>query len=81
MPGVKREQIEKAKQVDLLAYLRAYESGNLNPHGQNGYALRDHDSFIVSADKGAMPVIIRELDDDSTARRYCRANGHGLTAL
>ena len=48
MPGVSRDQIEQAKQIDILAYLREYEPDNLKPHGRNGYALKNHDSFIIS---------------------------------
>ena len=50
MPWVTEEQIEKAKQVDLLEYLLENECGNLKKTG-NEYRLRDHDSLTVSNGK------------------------------
>ena len=51
MPRVTSDQIDLAKQVDLLEYLRRYEPENLKPVGPNNYSLRDHDSFILSNHK------------------------------
>jgi len=51
MPGVTKEQIDLAKQIELLEYLQRYEPQNLKRVGLNSYALRDHDSFIISNNK------------------------------
>lgn len=50
MPGVSTEQIEVAKQVDILDYLMRREPNNLKKVG-NRYILRDHDSFVISNGK------------------------------
>jgi len=47
MPGVSKEQINRAKEVDILDYLRTYEPCNLKRIG-NAYYLKDHDSFEIS---------------------------------
>lgn len=41
-------QIEKARSIDLLSYLQAYEPGNLKRLSANSYCLRDHDSLKIS---------------------------------
>ena len=51
MPGVSREQIEKAKQIDILDYLQRYEPHNLKPQRHGRYTLRDHDSFVINNGK------------------------------
>jgi len=50
MPSVSDEQIQRAKDVDLLAYLRIYEPQSLRKSkGGNGeYYLADHDSLKIS---------------------------------
>lgn len=45
------EQIEAAKQVDILDYLQCHEPGNLKREGANRYTLRDHDSLVISNGK------------------------------
>jgi len=47
MPGVSREQIERAKQVDILDYILAHEPDNIKRIG-NAHYLKDHDSFTIS---------------------------------
>lgn len=47
MLPVSREQIDRAKQIDLLDYLKAYEPDNIKRIG-NAYYLKDHDSFEIS---------------------------------
>ena len=42
------EQIEKAKQIDLLTYLQTYEPNNLQKLGTGTYCTRDHDSLKIS---------------------------------
>lgn len=42
-------QIEKARTIDLLTYLRAYEPENLKQLSSNSYCLRDHDSLKISS--------------------------------
>jgi len=45
--NVTKEQIEQAKQVDLLSYLQSYEPTNLVRKGSD-YCTREHDSLIIS---------------------------------
>ena len=47
MPGVTREQIERAKQVNILDYILKHEPDNVKRIG-NSYYLKDHDSFTIS---------------------------------
>ncbi|GHU47224.1 topoisomerase [Clostridia bacterium] len=50
MNNVTSEQIEQARQIDLLDYLLANEGDNIRKVG-NEYRLRDHDSLAVSNGK------------------------------
>lgn len=43
-----QEQIEKAKRVDLLTYLRTYEPDNLRKLGTGTYCTKEHDSLKIS---------------------------------
>lgn len=45
---ITKEQIEKAKEMDLLTYLQIYEPNNLRHLGQGTYCTRDHDSLKIS---------------------------------
>jgi len=47
MPGVTREQIDRAKQVDILDYILRHEPNNVKRIGNSHY-LKDHDSFRIS---------------------------------
>lgn len=47
MSGVSAEQVEQARQVNLLSYLQAYEPQNLCRAGSE-YHLADHDSLKIS---------------------------------
>lgn len=51
MPGVSKEQIEQAREIDLLSYLRAYEPGELKPDGPNRYTTATHGSLVISNGK------------------------------
>jgi len=48
MSGVSKEQIEKAKEWDLLTYLQAYEPHELKRSGPNEYCTVTHDSLKIS---------------------------------
>lgn len=50
MPGVTREQIDRAKQWDLLSYLQAYEPGELTKKRPTDkeYRTKTHDSLVIS---------------------------------
>jgi 5S rRNA maturation endonuclease (ribonuclease M5) len=48
MPGVSREQIERAKKTDLLTYLQRHEPDAIKKSGADEYALREHDSLKIS---------------------------------
>ena len=45
------EQIEKAKQMDLLTYLQSYEPGNLKKISHDTWCTKEHDSLIISNGK------------------------------
>ncbi|WP_089612030.1 DUF3991 and TOPRIM domain-containing protein [Dehalobacterium formicoaceticum] len=51
MPYVAPEQIERAKQMDLLTYLQHYEPQELVPFSGNVYTTRSHDSLKISNGK------------------------------
>lgn len=51
MPGVTKEQIEKAKKWDLLSYLQTYEPNELKRCGPREYCTRTHDSLKISNGK------------------------------
>lgn len=51
MPYVSPEQIEHAKQMDLLTYLQIYEPHELVHFSGNVYATRTHDSLKISNGK------------------------------
>ena len=51
MPGVTREQIDRAKQWDLLSYLQAYEPGELKKTGPREFCTVTHDSLKISNGK------------------------------
>ena len=51
MPGVTKEQIEKAKEWDLLSYLETYEPHELKRCGPHEYCTRTHDSLKISNGK------------------------------
>jgi hypothetical protein len=48
MPYVTPEQIERAKQMDLLTYLQYYEPHELVHFSGNVYTTRTHDSLKIS---------------------------------
>ena len=50
MPGVTREQIDRAKEWDLLSYLQTYEPGELTKKRPTDkeYRTKTHDSLVIS---------------------------------
>ena len=48
MSGVSKEQIERAKEWDLLTYLQVYEPQELKQCGPNEYCTVTHDSLKIS---------------------------------
>ena len=48
MPGVNAEQIARARSVDLLTYLQAYEPQELLRSGPNVYRTVSHSSLVIS---------------------------------
>ncbi|WP_147539359.1 DUF3991 and toprim domain-containing protein [Anaerotruncus rubiinfantis] len=51
MPYVSKEQIARAKQLDLLAYLQQHEPQELVRAGPHEYRTRSHDSLVISNGK------------------------------
>ena len=47
MPYATKSQIERARQPDLLTFLRRYKPDELIPTGPNAYKLRSHDSLKI----------------------------------
>lgn len=52
MPWIEKEQLAKAKSVDLYSYLTVAEPQNIKRCGQDEYCLKDHDSLKVSVSSG-----------------------------
>jgi hypothetical protein len=50
MGYVSKEQIERARQVDVLDYIFSHEQGNVRRVG-NGYRLKDHESISITSGK------------------------------
>ncbi len=50
MPGVTKEQVQKARDSDLFSYLQIYEPGVLKRDGPN-YRHREHDSLVYVTDR------------------------------
>lgn len=48
MAGVSKEQIEQARRLDLLTYLRAYEPGELIKSGSHEFRTKTHHSLVIS---------------------------------
>lgn len=51
MPGVSKEEIAKAKEIDLLSYLQTYEPGALKKSAANEYCYTNHNSLKISNGK------------------------------
>ena len=51
IPSVTKEQIEKAKEWDLLSYLQTYEPQELKRCGPHEYCTQTHDSLKISNGK------------------------------
>ena len=51
MPYATKSQIERARQPDLLTFLRRYKPDELIPTGPGAYKLRSHDSLKISNGK------------------------------
>ena len=51
MPGVTKEQIERAKEWDLLSYLQTYEPHEVKRCGGTEYRTVTHDSLKISNGK------------------------------
>ena len=51
MPGVSKEQIEKAKKIDLLAFLKTYRPDELVQINKDTFSIKAHDSLKISNGK------------------------------
>jgi hypothetical protein len=51
MPGVTQEQLERAREIDLLSYLQTHEPHELIRQGSNRYITATHDSLVISNGK------------------------------
>lgn len=51
MSGVSKEQVAKAREIDLLSYLQSCEPGELKPDGPGRYTTISHDSLVISRGK------------------------------
>ncbi len=87
MPGVSQAQIEQARSVDLLTYMRTYEPQELVRKGQHEFCTCTHDSLRISDNgkwnwcshgfggKSALDYLIRGqgMDFVSAVRLLCEA--------
>ena len=48
MPGISDEQIQQARDVDLISYLRSYEPQSFRKCGADEYCMKEHDSLKIS---------------------------------
>jgi hypothetical protein len=51
MPGVSKEQLERAREIDLLSYLQAHEPHELIRQGPGRYVTATHNSLVISNGK------------------------------
>ena len=51
MPKISDEQLEQARNIDLLTYLQTYEPLSVRRSGANEHCLVEHDSFKLSNGK------------------------------
>lgn len=51
MPYIPPEVVERAREMDLLTYLKSYEPQKLVHFGGNTYCTREHDSLKISNGK------------------------------
>ena len=51
MPFIPPEQLARAREMDLLTYLRTYEPQELVRFGSDTYCTREHDSLKISNGK------------------------------
>lgn len=51
MPGVSEEQVKRARELDLLSYLQAYNPQELKPDGPGRYTTASHGSLVISNGK------------------------------
>ena len=86
---VSREQIEQARQLDLLSYLQQYEPGELVKVSTGVYSTHSHDSLKISNGKwfrwsrgyGGVSALdylikVREMDFVSAVRYLCGKAGY-----
>lgn len=86
---VSREQIEQARQLDLLSYLQQYEPGELVKVSTGVYSTHSHDSLKISNGKwfrwsrgyGGVAALdylikVREMDFVSAVRYLCGKAGY-----
>ena len=63
MQLISKEDIEKAREMDLLSYLTYYEPDNLRHVSGNVYSTNEHDSLITSRFKNKiLPFFRGEID-------------------
>ena len=51
MPGVSKEQVARAREIDALDYLRTHEPSAIRRSAPNEYCLVEHDSLKLSNGK------------------------------
>ncbi|MEA5058958.1 MAG: DUF3991 and toprim domain-containing protein [Candidatus Pelethousia sp.] len=92
MPGVSKEQIERAKEIDLLSYLQQYEPQELKRTGPHEYCTVTHDSLKISngkwhwfsrgiGGKTALDYLIKVRDMDFVEAVSLLCNGRAAPAV
>ena len=87
MPYIPPEVVARAREMDLLTYLRTYEPQELVHFGGSTYCTREHDSLKISNGKwcwfsrgiggySALDYLIKVKEIFSGERQTCRKNRH-----
>ena len=78
MSFVPPEEIAKARQMDLLTYLRNYEPGELVRVANGTYCTREHDSLKIS--NGKWFWFSRQIGGSSALDYLIHVKGYSLPA-
>lgn len=71
MPYATKAQIERARQPDLLTFLRRYKPDELIPTGPGAYKLRSHDSLKLSNGKSLERTLISTICTTTSQSILC----------
>lgn len=78
MAWIEREQLAKAKSIDLYSYLTAAEPDKIKRCGQDEYCLKDHDSLKMSVSSGKWHWHSRGEGGTTAVQYLVRVRGYSL---